>query len=128
MMTGIQHIALLVSSEKTLTIYKLLGFEETFRKERASDTVVLLDGYEMQLEVFIDSRHPVRTADVTEPLGPRHFALKVDNIETEIERLQNIFRECEDYDPQFGNVSLDWIGERYVFFNDPDGNVIELHE
>lgn len=30
MITGVHHIALLISSEECLTFYKKLGFEETF--------------------------------------------------------------------------------------------------
>ena len=48
MMEGIHHISLLISSEKTLEFYKLLGFKESYRKERKNDIVVLLDGYGMQ--------------------------------------------------------------------------------
>lgn len=43
---------------------------------RVNDTIVLMDGYGIQLELFIDSRHP-KTLEI-EPLGVRHLALKVD--------------------------------------------------
>ena len=128
MILGIHHISLLISSEKTLDFYKLLGFMEVFRKERVNDTVVLLDGYGLQLEVFIDSRHPKRTVDIKEPLGPRHIALKVDDIETEKNRLKKLCLAQLPYDPQFQDISLDWMGENYCFFRDPDGNVVELHD
>ena len=106
----------------------MLGFQESFRKERGNDTVVLLDGYGMQLEVFIDDRHPKRVLDLSEPLGPRHFAIKVDDIEAEISRLKEIFEKQLNYDPEFQEIAADWTGERYVFFKDPDGGVVELHE
>lgn len=128
MIEGIHHISLLISSEKTLEFYKLLGFQENFRKERKEDIVVLLDGYGMQLEVFVDARHPNRVVDLTEPLGPRHFALKVDDIEAEVSRLKEVFNEQLGYDSVVKETSQDWMGERYVFFKDPDGGIVELHE
>ena len=128
MIEGIHHISLLVSSEKTLEFYKLLGFQESYRKERKEDKVVLLDGYGIQLEVFVDARHPKRELDMSEPTGPRHFALKVNDIEAEVNRLKEIFKKQLGYDPEFEEISSDWTGERYVFFKDPDGGVVELHE
>lgn len=128
MVEGIHHISLLISSEKTLEFYKLLGFQESYRKERKEDIVVLLEGYGVQLEVFVDARHPKRVLDLTEPIGPRHFALKVTDIEDEVGRLKEIFKERLGYDPEFEETSSDWTGERYVFFKDPDGGIVELHE
>jgi glyoxylase I family protein len=115
MITAVHHIALILSSEECLDCYKGLGFAETFRKEREYDTVVLLDGYGIQLEVFIDPRHPGRGE--VEPLGPRHFALQVSNsLEMEFEGLRA------------ERIKRDWLGRRYVFIHDPDGNVVELRE
>ena len=108
---GLHHIAIIVSSEKCLDFYKAFGFVETLRKERERDTVVLLKGYGVMLEIFIDPRHPKRLTP--EPLGLRHFALKVDDIE-------KAARGCV--------IQTDWIGERFCFVTDPDGNQIELHE
>lgn len=128
MIESIHHISILISSENSLDFYKLLGFTEIFRKERSNDIVVLLDGYGIQLEVFIDSRHPARAVDISEPLGPRHFALKVDNVENEMKRIEELLQSELQFNPKFGDISSDWIGERYVFFKDPDGNIVELHE
>lgn len=129
MITEIHHVSILVSSEKTIEFYKVLGFEESLRKLRKNDTVVLLDGYGIQLEVFVDDRHPVRMTDLTEPLGLRHFALKVDGkLEDEIKRITSDFLSKLEYDPKFKEISTDWTGIRYVFFEDPDGNILELHE
>ena len=118
MIKGFHHIAILVSSEKTLDFYKTLGFFESYRLVREVDTIILLDGYGMQLEVFIDNRHPVRVLDLSEPLGTRHFALRVDNIETTLLQLG-----VEDTE-----IGLDWAGIRYCYIQDSDGNQIELHE
>lgn len=122
MISAVHHIALIISKEKYLDFYRNLGFTEVFRKERSYDTVVLMDGYGMELEIFIDGSHERRDA---EPLGLRHFALKVDgSLEDEIERLRNASDEVIDVGP----IINDWRGERFVFMKDSDGTVIELHE
>lgn len=123
MINAVHHIAIIISSEKHLSFYKILGFEEVFRKERAYDAVVLMDGYGIELEVFIDPSHPERPDP--EPIGLRHFALKVDGrLEDEIERLN----KASDTAIDFSTIMNDWRGERYVFMKDPDGTVIEMHE
>ena len=86
MITGLHHIAIIVSGERSLEFYRLLGFTETFRKKRNYDTVVLMDGYRLQLEIFIDPSHPGRGEQ--EPIGLRHFALGVEKLEEEIEKLK----------------------------------------
>lgn len=120
MITAVHHIAIIISKEEHLDFYRLLGFTEVFRKERSYDTAVLLDGYGMELEIFIDESHERRE---NEPLGLRHFALKVDgSLEDEIERMRNGSAEVID----FGLIMSE--GERFCFLKDPDGTVIELHE
>ncbi|MCR5637400.1 MAG: VOC family protein [Lachnospiraceae bacterium] len=116
MLIGIDHFALIVSSEETVDFYKKLGFVESFRKEREYDTIVLLDAYSIKLECFIDGKHPKR--NIPEPLGLRHIAFKVDNIEKTLDELGIENKE----------TFTDWIGIRYVFLKDPDDNIVELHE
>ena len=118
MITGIHHIALLISSEECLDFYKKLGFMETFRKERTNDKIILLDGYGIQLEVFIDNNHPVKSTGIAEPLGCRHFALRVDNLKTTLAELGIAHTD----------IGTDWQGIRYCYITDPDGNQVELHE
>ncbi len=118
MITGIHHVALLITSEECLDFYKKLGFSETFRKERKTDRVVLLSGYGIQLEVFIDNDHPAKPTGPDEPLGCRHFALRVDNLENTL----------EDLGMAKPAIGTDWQGIRYCYVNDPDGNHVELHE
>ena len=118
MITGFHHIALLISSEKSLDFYKGLGFIESFRKQRANDCIVLLDGFGMQLEVFIDNRHPGRVLDLSEPFGTRHFSLKVNDLEETV-RMLNL---------EHTDIGSDWTGIKYCYIQDPDGNQIELHE
>jgi glyoxylase I family protein len=116
MIQGIHHVAMIVSSEDTVEFYKELGFQETFRKTRFYDTIVLLSGHDFELEMFVDSSHPAK--EKPEPLGLRHLALKVDNIEATAQELHIAV----------GEIMLDWVGKRFCFVYDPDGNVVELHE
>lgn len=118
MITGLHHIALIVSCEKALDFYKLLGFKETFRKIRNNDTIVLMDGNGLQLEVFIDLNHFVSSS---ETLGLRHLALKVDSLEDEISRLRGAGGEI-------GSIMYDWYNVRFCFVKDFDGKIVELHE
>ena len=55
---------------------------------------------------------------VPEPLGLRHLALRVDDIE----------QTSQELDLNISPVMTEWVGARYCFIKDPDGNKIELHE
>lgn len=105
MVTGIHHISIIAYSEASVDFYNNLGFRLNKRIKRDYDTVVLMDGYGIGLEIFIDPRHK-RMKD--EPLGFRTLSLKVESLE--------------------GDVQTDWNGERYVNILDPDENVVQLHE
>ena len=117
MIQGIHHFAIIASSEASVDFYKKLGFQELFRKERNYDTVVLLEGYGIQLEIFVDPNHPKRATN-PENIGLRHLALKVENIESTAKAL----------DLDIGPIMNDWLGVRFSFTSDPDGLPIELHE
>ena len=105
MIIGIHHFFIIASTEASVEFYKKLDFHEIKRIKRNYDTVVLMDGYGIGLEIFIDPRH--KRSNV-EPLGLRTLCLKVDSLN--------------------GDVLTDWNGERYVNILDPDGNVVQLHE
>lgn len=117
MLQGIHHVAMIVSSEKSVDFYKRLGFAESLRVERKYDTVVLLAGFGTELELFVDANHPAREVD-PERIGLRHIALRVDNIE----------KMAEELDVEIGPIMQDWRGIRFAFMHDPDGLPIELHE
>lgn len=108
MVTGIHHFSIIASSEATVEFYTKLGFQEYKRITRDYDVVVLMDGFGVGLELFIDPRH---SQSVQEPLGFRTLSLKVDSL-----------------NGVNGTVMKDWNGERYVNISDPDGNRIQLHE
>ena len=64
MITGLHHIAIISSTEKNVEFYGSLGFNEMFRKSRVYDSIVFLEGYGMQLEMFIDPNHPERSVSI----------------------------------------------------------------
>jgi len=115
MIQGIQHIAMIVSSVETVAFYERLGFRSVFQKNRQNDTIILLEGFGIQLEMFVDPKHPPK-AQKPENLGLRHVAFKVDHLE-------NVMM---DYD--CSEIQEDWLGVRYVFTYDPDGMPVEFHE
>ena len=115
MIKGFDHIAIISSSEKSVEFYQKLGFREIFRKERQSDTIVILEGTGIQIEIFIDANHPKSNTKV-EPLGLRHIAFQIDDIEKIVTEY-----EC-------GPIMTDWFGKRYCFATDPDGIPIEFCE
>lgn len=115
MITGLDHIAIIVSDETNLRFYEKLGFKETNRISRSYDTVVFMENAGVVLEVFIDPQHPAR---VTEPeaLGLRHVAFIVDDLNEMVEQM-----DCEP-------IRTDWFGRRFTFIKDPDGLPIEIKE
>ena len=116
MIQSIHHFAISSRNEECVAFYMKFGFKEFFRRKRKNDTIVLLDGYGIQIEIFVDASNPPRTNP--EPLGLRHFAFKVGNIETTSQELAI----------EIGPIMNDWQGKRFTFCSDPDGNIIELHE
>ena len=116
MITGIHHFSLIASSEDSVGFYEKLGFREYKRVERKFDTVVLLNGHGIGLEIYVDASHPPR--ERPEPLGPRHLSLRVDRIEDTVAELG----------VEAGPIMTDWVGVKFCFIADPDGWPVQLHE
>ena len=115
MITGIHHFSIIASSEKSVEFYTTLGFREYKRIERGYDTVVLMEGHGIGLEVFIDPSH--KRAEPA-PLGLRYLSLRVDDIG----------KTMKELGVEIGSVLTDWNGKRYVMITDPDGNDVQLCE
>lgn len=113
MIQGLNHIALIVSSEEGLRFYEKLGFREYKRFERSYDTVVFMKCGNIILEIFVDPNHPERVNN-PEAKGLRHMAFTVDKI--------------EDLDIEMEEIRTDWFGQRFTFVKDPDGLPIEIKE
>lgn len=112
-MIGLDHIALIVSSDESLIFYEKLGFREIERFERSYDTVVFMTCGNIILEIFVDPNHPERVSS-PEAKGLRHMAFTVDSI--------------EDLDVEMEEIRTDWFGRRFTFVKDPDGLPIEIKE
>lgn len=112
----LHHIAIIVSTEKSIEFYSRLGFREISRVDRGYDIIVMMEG-PCLLEIFIDPTHPARS-NRPEALGLRHFALKVEDLEQTLAEL--------------GGMEIEPIreagGKYFTFIKDPDGLPIELHE
>ena len=117
MVKELEHLAIIVSSERTVDFYLKLGFKEVFRKLRETDTVVILEGYDIKIVLFVDPTHPIRHSE-PEYCGIRSFAFKVDGIE----------KTAEEMGLVTSSISYNWFGTRYAYIEDPDGNLIQLHE
>lgn len=117
MIEGVHHFSIIASSEDSIEFYSRLGFHEYRRIERKNDTVVLMNGHGIGIEIFIDPTHPPR-ATHPENTGLRHLSLRVDKIENTIEELAL----------EAGPVITDWVGVKFCFLIDPDGLPIQLHE
>lgn len=114
-MVGLDHIALIVSSEKSLNFYEKLGFTENKRIERPYDIVVFMQCGQVVLEIFIDPKHPERVTD-PEAKGLRHIAFSVNSLDGVMKDVA-----CEE-------IRTDWFGRKFTFTKDPDGQPIELTE
>ena len=115
MISVLQCVSIIASSEKSVAFYEKLGFTVIFRKERSYDTVVIMEGYGVQIQLFIDPNHPKREMN-PENLGFRSITLKVENVE----EIRKLF-DCSE-------VRTDWFGNKYCSTQDPDGLPIQFCE
>ena len=119
------HIAIIASDwEKAREFYvEKLGFElirEVYRPE-IGDYLRLLTQGDTTLELFIKPDYPERVTN-PEAKGLRHLAFHVEEIEPAVKWLNEMGIETEP-------IRVDKVnGGRFVFFKDPDGLPLELHE
>lgn len=125
MLEGTHHIAIIASDEqRALDFYiNKLGFtleKETWRPAQ-QDYLRMLRLGDTVIELFI---HPDAPQRVTGPeaLGLRHLAFRVTDIEAARDWLNSRGIETEPIHDDTAN------GGRYVFFRDPDGQPLELHD
>ena len=125
MLEGPHHIAIIASDEqRALDFYiNKLGFtleKETWRPAQ-QDYLRMLRLGDTVIELFI---HPDAPQRVTGPeaLGLRHLAFRVTDIEAARDWLNSRGIETEPIHDDTAN------GGHYVFFRDPDGQPLELHD
>ncbi len=123
---AIHHIAIIAGNyEVSKQFYtEVLGFTilgETYRKERNSYKLDLAINGLYQIELFSFPESKPR-ASFPEAKGLRHMAFAVDNVAEWIAylRLKNILVQDIRFD--------ETTGKQFTFFNDPDGQPLELYE
>lgn len=122
----IHHIAIISSDyAKARHFYvDILGMSIIRENRRAEKNDIKLDlrlNDTTELEIFIKPDAHQRVSN-PEALGLRHLAFHTDNIENMIDYLKS-------YNVTIENIRTDdYTGEKMVFFFDPDGLPLELHE
>lgn len=125
MLEGTHHIAIIASDEqRALDFYiNKLGFtlEKEAWRPAQQDYLRMLRLGDTVIELFI---HPDAPQRVTGPeaLGLRHLAFRVTDIEAARDWLNSRGIETEPIHDDTAN------GGHYVFFRDPDGQPLELHD
>lgn len=122
----IHHIAIIGSdyAESLRFYHDILGFEVIHEHRRPDKDDVKIDlkvNETTELELFIKPDAPQRV-NYPEAQGLRHLAFATNQIETDIAELKAQGVEVEALRTD------DYTGEKMVFFYDPDGLPIELHE
>ena len=125
MLSKQHHIAIICSDyEKAKEFYiDKLGFRlvrEVWR-EQQQDYLRMLEYGDTTLELFIMPDAPRRVTD-PEAMGLRHLAFHVENVEEGEKWLHSLGIETEPIREDKCN------GGRFLFFKDPDGLPLELHE
>ena len=122
----VHHIAIICSDyQRTLDFYtRVIGCEviaEYWREEQQSYlTKMSLNGeYVIELFSFPD---PPQRPTYPEAVGLRHLAFEVDDIVGQVEELDRMGIAHEE-------IRTDaTTGKRFVFFDDPDGQPLEMYE
>ena len=125
MLEGMHHVAVIASDgERSLDFYiNKLGFtleRETWRPEQ-QDYLRMLRLGDLVIELFVKPDAPARLTR-PEALGLRHLAFRVTDIEAARDWLNARGIETEPIREDKAN------GGHYVFFWDPDGLPLELHD
>ena len=125
MLDAVHHVALICRDyARSRAFYvDLLGLKvvhEVFREERQSWKLDLRMG-NAQLELF-SFPEPAERPSYPEATGLRHLAFSVPALEPVITRLQSAGVDVEAIRTD------EYTGQRFTFFQDPDGLPLELYE
>lgn len=122
----VHHVAIIVSDlQKAKEFYvEKLGFRilrENMRSEKKDCKLDLEVGNGVCLEIFAVD-HPPKRLSYPEAAGLRHLAFRVSDVTKAAEELKQKGIVCEP-------VRIDPYDQKpFLFFSDPDGLPIELHE
>lgn len=111
----LNHIAIIISSEKGIEFYNSLGFEIISREERKEqhDELIYMSDEITTLEIYKDTTHPKRVSN-PEAYGLRHLCFEVNNIDEFASKFNVLVKEDKK--------------GKFTFVNDPDGLPIEIRE
>jgi len=125
-LSKIHHIAIIVSNYETAKDFYVnkLNFpiiRENYRPERNDWKLDLRVNEYTELEIFAEPDPPKRV-NRPEACGLRHLAFCVESVEQTVKELAEVGIECEP-------IRVDaYTGKKMIFFQDPDGLPLELHE
>ncbi|WP_020681409.1 VOC family protein [Marinobacterium rhizophilum] len=126
LLRGIHHVAIICADyPRSRAFYvDVLGLEviaENYRAQRASYKLDLRLPSGAQIELFSFPEPPARPS-TPEAQGLRHLAFAVDDMVSAVAYLESCGVAVEP-------VRVDeFTGQRFTFFNDPDGLPLELYE
>src|SRR5450432_3146154 len=123
---NVHHIAIITDDYEVSNKFytEVLGFEiirEVYRKERDSYKLDLSVNGKYQIELFSFSDYCERPG-YPEAKGLRHLAFAVENVEQAATELKSKGVKVED-------IRIDeYTNKKFTFFNDPNGQPLELYE
>lgn len=126
LLRGIHHVAIICADYPHSRAFyvDVLGLEviaENYRAQRASYKLDLRLPSGAQIELFSFPEPPARPS-TPEAQGLRHLAFAVDDMDSAVAYLESCGVAVEP-------VRVDeFTGQRFTFFNDPDGLPLELYE
>ena len=126
MISAIHHVAIICADyDRSKRFYtEILGFEilhETYRRDRDSYKLDLKVSDRDTIELFSFPDPPNRPS-YPEACGLRHLAFAVEDLTAQVEKLASHGIKTEP-------IRTDEItGQRFTFFQDPDGLPVELYE
>jgi lactoylglutathione lyase len=127
MIKGIAHVGIRVHDlERSVGFYSLLGFEKTLGPIGPEPVAILMHPAGVEINLVLNAPKPDEPnvlMDVPEKHpGITHIALECEDILAAKAKLEAAGRKCSGGPITFPH------GAQAVFFRDPDGNVIELHQ
>lgn len=127
MIKGIAHVGIRVHDmDRSVAFYALLGFEKTLGPIGPEPVAILEHPAGVEINLVLNAPNasePNILMDVPEKHpGITHIALECEDILAAKAKLEAAGRTCSGGPVKFPN------GAQAVFFRDPDGNVIELHQ
>jgi len=117
----IDHIAITVRDlQETIDFYSKLGFKPTQRNETPAQIIQFLESGQARLEVFAPKETTTPPELGQSDIGMKHIALMVEDV-------SKTYKEAKAKGVVFnGEPRRTPMGNLVVFFNDPNGILLQL--